>query len=333
MSEREKPRAVFLAASEVIANVFGRGRRERAESLTQMHPVVVGDAQLQAEIGKLADVEVAISCWGLPIMTAAHWEQLPKLKIVFYAAGSVRHFAAAVMDRGVRVVSSWRANAVPVSEFSLAHILLGCKSYFAASRTVRHRRRDAAQIGPGVYDETVALLGAGAIGRRVIELLRPFSLKVVVYDPFLSEDAARSLGVEKVSLEEAFTRGQVVSNHLANVPETAGIIRGEHFRAMRPSSTFLNTGRGATVREGEMCDVLRGRIDLTAVLDVTDPEPPLPNSPLYELPNVILSPHIAGAINNETLRLADTALDELERYLRGERLQHEVTRQMLATMA
>jgi phosphoglycerate dehydrogenase-like enzyme len=333
MSTTAKPKAVFLAGPEVLERVFARGRRERAESMTQMHPVVVGPDQLEAELEKLSDVEVAVGTWGFTPMTDQQWDRLPRLKAIFYGAGSVRHFAEPALARGIRVTSSWRANAVPVAEFSLAHILLGCKSYFASSRSVPVRHREAPPIGPGAYDETVALLGAGAIGRKVIELLKPFQLDVIVYDPFLSDEAARTLGVEKVSLEAAFARGQVVSNHLANVPATVGLIRGEHLRSMRPNATFLNTGRGATVREPELYSVLRDRPDLTAVLDVTDPEPPPRDSPLYALPNAVLSPHIAGAINNETLRLADTALDELARYLKGEPLQHEVTAKMLETMA
>jgi len=187
---------------------------------------------------------------------------------------------------------------------------------------------------PGNFECTVALLGAGMIGRAVIELLKPYALDIIVFDPFLADADAAALGVIKVDLEDAFRRGHVVSNHLANVPATRGMLHGELFASMQPSATFINTGRGATVDEGAMIDVLRRRPDLTAVLDVTAPEPPVDTSPLYALENVILTPHIAGATaSHEVWRLADYMIEEAIALRDGRPLRYEVTLEMLATMA
>ncbi len=180
----------------------------------------------------------------------------------------------------------------------------------------------------------MAILGAGMIGRTLIRLLKPFQLKVIVWDPFLNDEQAAGLGVEKVlSLAEAFQRGLVVTNHLANVPATRGLLTAHLFASMRQNATFINTGRGATVVEEDLIKVFREREDLTALLDVTDPEPPLPDSPLYGLPNVHLTSHMAGSIGHEVLRMADYAIEEFQAWEQGRPLRYAVTLQMLPTMA
>jgi phosphoglycerate dehydrogenase-like enzyme len=171
------------------------------------------------------------------------------------------------------------------------------------------------------------------VGRRVIELLKPFAFKVLVYDPFLSAEEAKALGVEKVSLEEAFAKASVVSNHLADVSDTKGLLKGAHFLSMRPKASFLNTGRGATVNETELWQALKERPDLNAILDVTEPEPPHDDSPAYKLDNVFLAPHIAGSLGNEVRRLSGLVLDECEAWLAGKPLRYEVSLKMLETMA
>jgi phosphoglycerate dehydrogenase-like enzyme len=155
-----------------------------------------------------------------------------------------------------------------------------------------------------------------------------------VWDPFLSDEQAAELGVEKVSsLMEAFQRGFVVSNHLANVPETRGLLTGEHFASMRKNATFINTGRGATVVEEDMIRVFQERDDLTALLDVTYPEPPVEDSPLYTMPNVHLTTHIAGSLGDEVVRMADYAIEEFQAWTQGQPLRYAVTLEMLPTMA
>lgn len=282
----------------------------------------------------MARVQVIFSTWGMPALSEQQLDAMPNLKAVFYAAGSVQSFARPFLARGITVCSAWAANAVPVAEWTLAMVLLSNKGFWRNSQAAsRPQTRSGAIRGRGNFGTPVSILGAGQVGRRVIELLRPFELQVLVFDPFLPEATARELGVEKVSLEDAFARGNVVSNHIANLPATREMLRGQHFAAMQDGATFINTGRGATVTEDEMIAVLRQRPDLTALLDVTNPEPPSPNSPLYELPNVHLSTHLAGSIGDEVVPMADYMIDEFERWARGEPLRYAVTLEMLETMA
>jgi phosphoglycerate dehydrogenase-like enzyme len=164
-------------------------------------------------------------------------------------------------------------------------------------------------------------------------MLRPHQLRVVAYDPFLTVDEARSLGVRSVDLAELFRISDVISLHTPLLPETRGMVTGAHVESMRPGATLINTARGAIVREAEMVAVLERRPDLQAVLDVTDPEPPPPGSPLLRLTNVVRTPHIAGAIGPERRRLGRGMVEELRRYVRAEPLRWEVTREQVARMA
>lgn len=321
-------------AGETFDSIYGGQRLAALRCLTDMYPAVVTSQNLETCLDDLADVEVIFATWGMLPLTEAQLDRLPNLRAVFYAAGSVQYFARPFLRRGITIVNAASANAVPVAEFTLGQILLANKGYFRNTReyTEPGRFRTAFR-GAGNYAVTVAVLGAGQIGRLLIGLLHPFHLPVVVFDPFLSREDALIMGVEKVSLEEAFVRGQVVSNHLADKPATRHMLHGQLFSLMRPNATFINTGRGGTVVEADLIRVLRERPDLTALLDVTDPEPPTPASPLWGLPNVRLTSHIAGSIGGEVKRVADVVMSEFDAWCQGRPLRNSVTESMLNTMA
>jgi phosphoglycerate dehydrogenase-like enzyme len=258
----------------------------------------------------------------------------PNLRVVLYGAGSIRRVAPpAFWERGLRITSAYAANAVPVSEYALAAILFSLKRgwHFAFSAQRENALPRQGQV-PGVYGSTVGLVTLVMVGRLVRERLRPFDLRVVAYDPFVTPEEAHVLGVDLVSLEDLFASSDVVSLHVL-LPETEGMILGSHLASMKLNTTLINTSRGAVVREAEMVEVLGERPDLWAVLDVTPPEPPEPDSRLFDLLNVVLTPHIAGSLGNECRRMGRLVVDELRRYVAGEPLKHEITRERAALMA
>jgi len=321
---------------DMIDYVYGRGRRKQVADMTDMYPDVIHDGNLVEHAARLADLQVIFTTWGMPSLTPDQLACLPSLQVVFYAAGSVKRFAPPFLKRGVIVSSAWAANAVSVAEFCLGQILLACKGYFRNTRDCHAAAgagRRAAFRGPGTYGEKVAIVGAGQVGRTLVELLRPFRLDVLVVDPYLSEPEAKRLGVRKATLEEAFRDAYVVSNHLPNLPDLQKVLDGRLFSSMRRDATFINTGRGAQVNEPEMIAVLKDRPDLIALLDVTDPEPPAPGSDLFVLPNVQLSTHIAGAHDDEVVRMADTMIEEFRRWQKGDPLRYAVSLSMLENMA
>jgi phosphoglycerate dehydrogenase-like enzyme len=326
------PVVAFLSDSpKQIARVYGAESRARLRQFSELREDVLTSADLR----KARDVSYLFSTWGMPRVEERVWRSLPQMKAVFYAAGSVKAFAEPLLASGLRLFSAWEANAQPVAEYCLAQILLAGKGFLPSTVRLSKDGRPAwsSSLARGNRGTVVSLLGAGKVGQALIRLMRPFPMKVLVFDPFLTDDAARTLGVERVTLEAAFARGQVVSNHLADVPETRGLIGSRLLSSMVPNALFVNTGRGATVDEKALWEVLRGRPDLYAVLDVTDPEPPVSGSPAYSLPNVFLSPHVAGSLGSELEDMALAMTDELAALLTGRELRAEVTASMLTTMA
>jgi phosphoglycerate dehydrogenase-like enzyme len=194
-------------------------------------------------------------------------------------------------------------------------------------------RNSHVAYGPGAYGSVIGIVSLGRIGSLLCEKLRILDVKVIAYDPFLSPERARRLGVEMVSLEELFSRSDVVTLHTPWLPETDGLIRGRHFASMKRNATFINTARGGIVREKEMIDVLIERPDLFALLDCVVEEPPPSHSMLYRLPNIILTPHIAGSQHDECRRLGRFMVEETERFLSGEDLRWQVTRERMANEA
>ncbi len=310
----------------------------RLKALTDCDCARYGKADVLTTPAKFADTEYIFSTWGMPSFTEEEIRTyLPSLKAVFYGAGSVQGFARPFLNCGVKVFSAWAANAVPVAEYTVAQIILAGKDFFVQSRLLAAEDRAAAVARHGGhignYRKKVGLIGCGMIGSLVAKLLKAYDLEVMAFDPFMSPEKAERLGVTPCSLEELFATCSVVSNHLANNPQTQRMLTYKHFSSMLPYATFLNTGRGAQVVEEDLVRALTERPDLTAVLDVTHPEPSPAGHPFYSLPNCFMTPHIAGSLGGEVVRMAEYMVDEYERLTAGVPVKYEVTLKMLETMA
>lgn len=311
----KKLKAVFVCAKkETVDYVYSEAQRKQIAEVTDLMPEIVNAGNFDSV--DLKDVEVIFSTWGMMCFTDEQLDRMPNLKAVFYGAGATDYFARPLLARGIKVISAWKANAIPVAEFVLAQIILSMKNYFSNNWTNKF-------AGPGCYGETVALIGAGAISSKLQEMLKVLNLNVLVIP---SRPERRT-----VSLEEAFRTAYVVSNHLPNREDNQKVLTRELFASMRQGATFINTGRGAQVDEAGLIEVLKARPDLTALLDVTFPEPPEAGSELYTLPNVRLTTHIAGSLNDEVHRMADYVIGDYLHFAAGEPLEHEVTEEMLMT--
>lgn len=321
-----RPSALLSMSPEIAERLFSPAQLDRLTGLVRIDPRLVAPTltgpDLDPVVGAaLADAEVLITCWGVPPITAEVLDAAPKLRAVVHAAGTVKHHITdACWERGIVVASVAGANARPVAEYTLAAILFAGKHVLGSAHRLREVRgahdwhRELSHVGN--YRRTVGIVGASRIGRRVIELLRPFDLDVVLYDPYVAAADAAALGVEAVTLDELCARAQVVSVHAPEVEATRHMIGAAQLAAMPDGATLINTARGSLIDEAALLPhLVAGR--LNAVLDVTDPEPPSPDSPLYDLPNVLLTPHVAGSLGNEIHRMTDQALDEVERYAKG----------------
>ncbi|HEY3377516.1 MAG TPA: hydroxyacid dehydrogenase [Armatimonadota bacterium] len=318
---------IALLTSQQISNMVIAQRH-----LTQLATLgTVIDARFNenaAEVlERLAEADILFSSWGMPVVDEAFLQAMPRLRAIFYAAGSVKGFVTPAMwARGITLSSSAVANAVPVAEYTIGVILLSNKRFWSMMGTTQRLPV------PGNYRRTVGIISASMVGRDVIRLLQPYAMDVLLYDPFVDAEQAARLGVRKVELTELMAASDIVSLHAPNLPSLRHMINAELLAQMKDGATFINTARGALVDEAALIDELSsGR--LHAVLDVTDPEPPAADSPFYTLPNVIYTPHIAGSMDQECHRMADFALAELERYLAGEPLHNAIQPDALARMA
>jgi len=336
MTDR-RPSALMVGDPNRLRMIYGPEQRRQIDQHARLLAEPLNAEQLLAQPGLLRDAELIFSGWGAPRFDAALLDHAPNLRAVFYGAGSIRSIVTeAFWDRGIVITSAYRANAVPVAEFCLAQILFQLKSGYAMSRAYhaqRGRPREKQKRIHGAYGSRVGLISFGQIARLTRKLLRAIDVEVMVYDPFMTDEIAAEHDITPASLEEVFRSCPVVSLHTPNLPETRGMIKAEHLRAIPAHGTFINTARGAVVDEPGMIEVLQQRPDLTAVLDVTDPEPPTPESPLWTLPNVVLTPHIAGSQGTECRRMGQVAVDEMVRFLNDEPLQHRITREQAKVLA
>lgn len=334
-------KAIYLneVGTERVQTVYSPSTQKELASLLDLDEKVYSKANLDQQAA--ANAEVVLSTWGMPEYSEEEIKKtFPNLKIIFYGAGTVQAFAQPFLNCGIRVVSAWAANAVPVAEFTLSQIILANKGYFLSQKIMKEEGWQAtgkfvSQNYRGSFDSKLGIIGAGMIGRKVIEMLNAcgIRLNIMVFDPFLPADKAKELGVTLCSLEELFEECQVISNHLANNPQTVGMLNYNLFKRMKPSATFINTGRGAQIVEDDLVRALKEAPNRTALLDVTYPEPPEEGHDFYIMPNVFMTAHIAGSIGDETYRMSEFMLEELRLYLDGKTLKYEVRAEMLHTMA
>ena len=329
------PRALYLLTHAAFDDIYGPEERRALAARVEIDAGLLTPEAYRAGGGRWPGVELLFSGWGMVPMDAAFFARFPDLRIVFYGAGSIKPFVTdEVWERDVRITSANAANAVPVCEYTVSQILCALKQVWQKALYIRrHREYPPAWRAPGAFRTTVGLLSLGMVGRMVAERLAAFDLDVIAYDPHVPPDEAAALGVGLCPLDELFARADVVSCHAPLLPETDRMIRGRHFEAMRRNATFLNTARGAIVAEEEMVEVLARRPDLFAILDVTAVEPPPPGSPLYALDNVILTPHMAGSLAHECRRMGRAMVDELDLFLAGRPLRHEIDRRRFLVSA
>ena len=294
-------------------------------------------ASKQELLAVLAQADACITSWGVAPLDADVVVAAPRLGHLAHMGGSVKRFlSAAVWERGMRVTSASVALARDVAETTLGLMIVGRKRIWPLGNHVRDGgwrdslawdRWDARELSRS----TVGLIGVGNVGRHVIELLAGFETTILVADPYLGDDEAQRLGVERVELAELMDRSDVVSIHAPATDETRHMVGAELLSRLGDGAVLINTARGSIIDEGALVDELAaGRI--FAFLDVTDPEPPAPDSPLRRLENVVVTPHIAGCIEN-CHRMGELAVEEVRRYLAGEPAVNEVRPDMLDRIA
>ncbi len=324
-----RPRAHAVMADDAFSLLFDDARRQRFAQLADVpEPMHIADVDDPAFAAALAETEVLITSWGAPEFDAARLARMPRLRAVFHAAGSVReHVSEEFWARGITITSAADANAIPVAEYTLAAIL------FAGKRALVHVRSQHEDLpwwnglrdrSIGNLGRAIGIVGFSRTGRRVVEMLHCLDdTEVLVADPFADPAAVAEAGATLVPLADMLPRVDVLSLHAPSLPTTRHMIAAPQLAALRDGATLINTARGSLLdHDALLAECRTGRLD--AILDVTEPEPLPASSELRRLPNVAITPHVAGSLGTETRRLTDSALDELEAYVTREPQRHPV---------
>ena len=333
-----RPLAALAMLPGVDAQLLTPEAREQLESMVDLVDAAAVDlSALPPET--LAGIVIVVGGWGCNLLDDILLARMPKLQLLAYAAGSVKHTVTpATWQHGVCVSSAATANAVPVAEFTFAAIVMIAKDVFRTRD--RHRevrgREAATGVGPtgelGTRGLRVGVIGASATGRLVITRLRSLEVSIAVSDPYLDRDGVRTMGATLMELDDLFSWADIVTVHAPALPSTHHLVNAERLARMHDGAWLLNTARGSLVDTDALTrECVAGR--LNAFVDTPDPEPLPADSPLYDLPNVVLTPHIAGSLGNEISRMGDLAVAEIRRFLAGERLFHQVRAEDLERIA
>jgi phosphoglycerate dehydrogenase-like enzyme len=280
---------------------------------------------------------VLLTGWGTPSLAAlAKWTaQDFAVRLVAHTAGTVKHLVpVAAIERGLLVTHANDSLAEAVAEFTLGAIVMARRNAFAAAARMRAgRERLALATQHEVRGSTIGIIGASAIGRRVMKLLAPLDVRLLLYDPYCPPAVAAAHNATLVGLHQLLRSSDIVSLHAPVTPETIGMLGAAEFAAMQDGALFINTARGRLIdHDALLGELQRGR--LAALLDVTDPNEPLPHdSPFFVLENCTVLPHMAAVTIEARQRQSQMMLDEILRFLDGEPLCFQVTRARWDTMA
>ncbi len=251
-------------------------------------------------------------------------EHADRLRVIGRAGVGVDNIdVQAATEKGIAVFNAPSGNTTSAAELTLALILAAMRKVAAADRSMRGGEWARKRFrGAELHGKTLALIGAGRIGGEVARRARAFAMNVIAYDPFLQEARARQLGIEMVSLQDALTRGDVISLHVPLTDSTAGLIGADEIALMKPSAVLVNAARGGVLDETALADALGDRRIAGAALDVYASEPLPANHPLRALDDVVLTPHIGAA----TLEAQHNVAYEVAEAVRDALLQDDYSR-------
>ena len=328
MSSRIK--AGINASRDQISYVFNSGARDKLDERLSIDWDLVPDKPDVENIrASLQGAEIIVSTWGALPYTQEILEVCPNLKLILHGAGSFKSYVTPVLiERDVTVCTAVHMNAKPVAEFTLGVILSSLKNMERHNMEIHKEGRAAwgksrVDYDGGYYHTKIGLLGYGYITKILLGLLKHFEFEVFVADDFATAGEVRDLGAKKTDIDDIMGTCDVISIHHADVPRNWNIINRDTLSLMKPGSRLINTSRGRMINEPDLIEKLKeGQI--AAYLDVTHPEPPAEDSPLYSLPNCILTPHVSGSIGAEVHRMGDYCVRELENWLEGKPLENRI---------
>ena len=334
-SEEAKKKILCIPTKEHLSYVFSDETLERLKRLFDVTFNDLGRDYTSEELAtRIRGFDGLITGWGSPTLTDEVFENADRLKIIVHSAGSVKAkllpksvVEKYVIPRGICVCNAPKAIAYNVAETIIGLMIMTSHRLYDHVFNVKERGmwRDPSlpREFKTINGSVIGIVGASTVGREVIRLLKPFDCKILVYDPYLADEEAEKMGVEKVSLEDLFRRSDFISVHAPLTEETIHMIGRKHFRLMRDGAVLINTSRGKVLDQDALLEECKtGRI--LVALDVTDPEPLPRNSPLRRLKNVLLTPHIAGHGYYGAKKIGEMTLQALEDFFAGREVKNRV---------
>ena len=278
---------------------------------------------------------IIVTSWDSPKIDSDVINVCPNLKAVIHGAGSIKPIISdEFVAKRIRITNSAVAIGEGVAESALGFAISACKGFYSLNRDTHNGlwQENIKTVVKDFYDITFGVISAGYVGRHMIKLLQNFHVDVLVYDPYLSEEAAKEMGARKVELNELLSTSDVVSVHAPAIPATENMLNKDNLKLIKDGAVLINTARGSIINEHDLIEECK-KNRFTACIDVTNPEPPLKENELRTLDNVILTPHIAGTVSNGLKRIALHVCEEIERLTRNEKMRTEVNLDNLSKIA
>jgi phosphoglycerate dehydrogenase-like enzyme len=328
-----EPAIGVVIPTKPLGRILAEAARAALEKLGRVTWAAAEDKVTPEEaVRVLAGCEIGIGSWGTPNpRTEGLLAACPHLKLWVHAAGSVKAmFGPHLEGRDLVIASCAPAIAEQVAETTLGLLIVGVRRVLENAAANRRGKAGWPPNSKDLDQATIGLVGAGQVGRRVIANLRPFGPRILLFDPYVSPQEAKALGVEKrPTVADLCRECDALSLHAPANPDCAKMVGPAEFAAMKDDCILVNTARGALVDEAALIEELqKGRF--FAFLDVTAPEPAAADSPLRRLPNVVLTSHIAGG---PTPKIGNQVVRDVQAWVRGEPLTMAVTADMLARIA
>ncbi len=330
------PKILFALSPALRDEIFSRESLRRAESFAETQYFGgPGDMDREQLLAAISDLTGLVTGWGSPRVTEEILAMAPQLRIICHSAGSVRPYVCdQVFERGVCVTNAASAIAVSVAETTIGLMI-------ASLRHLCEYNEHLWKGGTGKFDpgptheltgKTVGIVGMGEVGRRVIALLKAFSCRILVFDPYKSAQEVENAGGLSASLQDVFARSDIVSLHAPDIPSNTHMISKSLLGLLRDHALFVNTARGRLVDEEALIEEVRsGRIH--CALDVFEGQASEVAKTLSGVRNAILTPRIAGRSVEARRRQGDVVVEDLELFFGGKRPRNLVSKEMMEWMA
>jgi phosphoglycerate dehydrogenase-like enzyme len=333
-----KPRIAVLAGEELFASFFDQSRRARLSGLSRWFLVPTRQPEA-AVVSGVADAGALITTWDSPYLSAETMQQIASVRIIAHCGGEVKKRFETPLFRKLVIVNTPGPMSRPTAELGAALLMYSARNIDHYRYALRKRSNriyeDVHTTGEGtesLLDREVGMIGFGRVGRALVEMLRGFNLRWRVYDPYAARQLASEMPVQFDSLQRVLKLSSMLMVTAAATEKTKHLLNRERLGLLQNGAVVINIARGSLIDLAALTkEVSTGR--LRCALDVTDPEEPLPiGHPLRSLPGAIVTPHIGGGGRQTRREMADAAMDELQRFFRGDAVQHRVTTSMLRRM-